>query len=312
MNEIKLPEKMQTCLEKFTECLDKIMEEYEAKQPACSLYHYTSSEGLLGMLSSKELWLTHFSFLNDPSELKHGRERIINHANSFVQKTIYDGRLKYFWSIFPESFYEACREMDFYINSFSLAENDLTQWRSYANNGRGFCLEFTPNLVHALPNKYENGQTFFLKLRYEKSEIHDSCNQVISMAEEFVKQCLLDGSSLSDIEFKFIGEMHKEIATLALFLDGQLKHSCYESEKEFRFMWMGKSLFKPEFRLSSQGYLIPYIKLPLQIQSGEQLLKKVWIGPVNGTEPQALQRFLMAQGYEGVEVEKSNLPYRIY
>ena len=42
------------------------MEQYDNKL----IYHYTSSSGLLGILSSESLWFTDFSVLNDESEGK--------------------------------------------------------------------------------------------------------------------------------------------------------------------------------------------------------------------------------------------------
>jgi len=38
------------------------------------LYHYTDANGLLGILESKEIFLTQSDYLNDSSELIHGWE----------------------------------------------------------------------------------------------------------------------------------------------------------------------------------------------------------------------------------------------
>ena len=35
------------------------------------LYHYTTPEGLLGILKNKELWYSHIDYLNDESEIKY-------------------------------------------------------------------------------------------------------------------------------------------------------------------------------------------------------------------------------------------------
>src|SRR2546423_10494745 len=36
------------------------------------LYHYTSADGLLGMLQGRQLWATNVRFMNDTSELAYG------------------------------------------------------------------------------------------------------------------------------------------------------------------------------------------------------------------------------------------------
>ena len=55
------------------------MEQYNNKL----IYHYTSSSGLLGILSSESLWFTDFSVLNDESEG--------NYIYSLVKDVLYSG-----------------------------------------------------------------------------------------------------------------------------------------------------------------------------------------------------------------------------
>lgn len=42
-----------------------------------NLYHYTTWEGALGILKSRSLWATHYKFLNDYSEIKLFRDRLV-------------------------------------------------------------------------------------------------------------------------------------------------------------------------------------------------------------------------------------------
>src|SRR5690242_13531964 len=44
------------------------------------LYHYTSGDALLKILETKELWATHFRYLNDREELQLGEGVIQNEA----------------------------------------------------------------------------------------------------------------------------------------------------------------------------------------------------------------------------------------
>jgi hypothetical protein len=44
-------------------------EEAAAEKPPDVLHHYTSSEGLLGIIQAHELWATNVLYLNDASEL---------------------------------------------------------------------------------------------------------------------------------------------------------------------------------------------------------------------------------------------------
>ena len=51
------------------------------------LVHYTSAAGLAGILKSQTLWATHYSFLNDATEVKHWFEsRFPEHIRTIVKK----------------------------------------------------------------------------------------------------------------------------------------------------------------------------------------------------------------------------------
>jgi hypothetical protein len=42
------------------------------------LYHYTTLDGLLGILDKKELWATGISYLNDTSEFEAGKNALFD------------------------------------------------------------------------------------------------------------------------------------------------------------------------------------------------------------------------------------------
>lgn len=317
--DVALPDKMQNYLKKLKGFADRIMSEHETNiddaKPGFSLCHYTSGEALLGMLRREELWLTHFSFLNDPYEMIYGHKEIIAHAQKHSNKSIHDPRLQFFWSMFPDPFFEVCNEREDSVFSFSTTANDLTQWRSYASNGRGFCLEFNLNLLNAInfKDKNEDEDIFIVKMYYK--DTHDIYNSAISLIEESIQNCVSLNATPSPIEALFMEEIAKEIANLALYLNVVLKHPCYESEREHRLLWKGNPISNIRFRLSAQENLISYIPVPLKIKTGPRVLERVWIGPSNATEPKVLKQFFISEGYSSEQVPeiiKSDLPYRVY
>ena len=55
------------------------------------IYHYTSPEGLRGIIDSGELWLTNTAFVNDTTEGKSlGNESNLFEENDFENKEIWD------------------------------------------------------------------------------------------------------------------------------------------------------------------------------------------------------------------------------
>jgi hypothetical protein len=63
--------------------MEKVSEVYR------NLYHYTTWEGLLGILKSRSLWATHYRFLNDFTEIILFRERLITLMLPFVSQAYY-------------------------------------------------------------------------------------------------------------------------------------------------------------------------------------------------------------------------------
>lgn len=99
-------------------------------------YHYTTVEGLRGIIENKCLWATEIGFLNDPSET-HYIEDIIRQIckKSPDCKKIYD----YFNSeSYKSLFFDNTSK---YIISMSEARDSLSMWNYYAK-GNGYCIKF--------------------------------------------------------------------------------------------------------------------------------------------------------------------------
>ena len=106
------------------------------------IYHYTDVNGLMGILRERRFRLSHISTLNDPAEMHYGRKLIgeilaarINEASEVSREFLtqlgsafqgYSGGIQ-----------------DHFLISFCGKGNLLSQWRTYADQGRGYSLGFT-------------------------------------------------------------------------------------------------------------------------------------------------------------------------
>ena len=154
MNHTTFPTELSLALQDFglrsDEHLTKLQEDTKIAQP---LYHYTGAAGLLGIITSQQLWFTNYLHLNDPSELRYGvgiaRRLLLEAGESCADDLI---------GLFTTTAERLCRNenlagpFDFYIASFSRDRNDLGQWRSYADDGQGFVLGLAPHLFHVDEN----------------------------------------------------------------------------------------------------------------------------------------------------------------
>ncbi|GHF02451.1 DUF2971 domain-containing protein [Thalassotalea profundi] len=90
-------------------------------------YHYTDAETALKILTKKELWMTHISYLNDTQEGKDLREHLNPKVNNPEIHKILD---------YIDSHYES------YVCSLSKNGDLLSQWRGYCPKGEGYAIGF--------------------------------------------------------------------------------------------------------------------------------------------------------------------------
>lgn len=96
------------------------------------LYHYTSGQGLYGILNSSELHCSHVNFMNDPSEDIYFEEILTKvFEESPIAKNIYN-------AMYNESYIRAIADpFDRYVASFSKNRDSLSMWNYYAK-GNGY------------------------------------------------------------------------------------------------------------------------------------------------------------------------------
>ena len=118
----------------------------ERISPPGVLYHYTSAEGLRGILSSRALWMTDIRYMNDLSELQYATDRLAARLDARLAKDL--------GAVGRKEFIESCRRnigargpgQSVFSVSFCEDGNLLSQWRAYRGQGGGYALGF--DFVH--------------------------------------------------------------------------------------------------------------------------------------------------------------------
>lgn len=108
----------------------------QATQP---IYHYTSSEGLIGIVESNRLRASEASGLNDLAEVRAGWRRVRQWLAAEPKSEAVD----FLRSLAEEPLQE---EHEVFVLSASTAGDDANQWRLYANRGYGYAIELEPSV----------------------------------------------------------------------------------------------------------------------------------------------------------------------
>jgi hypothetical protein len=130
----------------------KRRDDSDAANAPQTLYHLTDTAGFVGIVSSKRLWASLVTSLNDASEVEYGltlavdilRERLASRGSAFDSAT-----LKYLLdpsSAPPETWSERFP----LVISFCGDCRKSGQWLHYGRSGRGIAVGFTPRIAKSV------------------------------------------------------------------------------------------------------------------------------------------------------------------
>jgi hypothetical protein len=229
------------------------------------LHHYTTERGLAGILATETIWATHFSDLNDASEVKFMREplarvltdrlrRLIitrqNESSSMLIKVQQAGGTEKVATGLARSLVDIMYQITFdslefgapFIASFCSHAADqsyerdhglLSQWRGYGSAG-GYCIVFkTAEIIELLKKEFADFHYTHMNINsarynHQGDDISSTFSELVNYCELFVSDAL-DGNrdpSRDD--------------GLGPFLEGAtlLKHQGFHEEREVRIVAM--------------------------------------------------------------------------
>ncbi len=288
-----------------------------------TIYHYTSLEGLKGIIETHEIWLTNTEFVNDTTECK-----ALSKIDGLLDK-VKNPYLKDKVLLFSINYNS---DNDTYISSFSKVSNSLEQWRAYGN----YCIGFeAKKLIKSNFNLYE--------CVYE---------------EDAIKRWILEKSKINEWEEKSLGDLFKKGAAMALLYHAskKYKNKHYKNEEEIRLIvtsnhkWRYENspeMYKNQPPIHFRDHPIfkvpvPYVKFFVTNEKrqenkqgkgssksvGQQKeekrekemnqkklllpIKEIWIGPMVHQEKAnlACEILLNEKGYKDFKVFSSEIPYR--
>lgn len=284
-----------------------------------SLYHYTDSGGLMGILDSGQLWGTHVAYLNDSQEFSYGVESICTMIAEYAE-----------WVKNPEAdrgeqaevlsqIIVAVRDRVLrarevledqfgpFVTCFSMFGDDLSQWRGYANGGYAICFdgEALKEQVQQTQGPSDYVQTPSSALKPELHQVEyipkKQSERLAEMVDDHVAEIVAAATSddfRSEVPLAQ-GRLIEKIIPLA----AAMKHFAFVGEAEQRLIAHTSETF---YTPSPIG-LIPRVRFKFEPSA----VKKVIVGPssLGETKKLSLERYLR-HNYPHVEVVQSKVPYR--
>jgi hypothetical protein len=268
------------------------------KKPPKLLYHYTTQEGLIGIIEKRSIWASKIQYLNDTQEFKLA----INLARDSLKK------LKYSKNSMKSKIDEMIEDLEeipdinVFVCSFSEKEDLLSQWRAYSSFGNGYCIGFSTKVL--LQHLKQDRLNFFLVPCIYK----EACQKKI--INQLVKDALANNAKRTNIN-SAVGCYNPQLAFIdcLVTLAPILKNSSFKEEAEWRLISTPKAIglkFRP-----GRSTIIPYIEYIYCLKNITPLCKIITgPSPESKLKKAAVQSLLQYNSFNKCKVIESKIPFR--
>ncbi|PMK84188.1 hypothetical protein BCT90_01495 [Vibrio lentus] len=268
-------------------------------------FHYTSINGLLGILENNTLRMCSYRTMNDPGELKWFVGTILESINrdKGSTETEFLNTVRSVLENEPTNAYMAC---------FSSDKDLLSQWRAYADDGQGVAIgfnlsqsTFTNNRPYTEPTTNTDQSTGYFDVEYEVETPQDICKDFVELFKDFSKH-------VEEAPYTLI-PWARLFAFNLMQRSVSLKHSAYKEEKECRLLSLAPmgldkesfgSISNVKFKASSDK-LTSY----LDYKFPKNIITEIVLGPRSNIDQSELTLFLHKYGYENIIITQSSTPY---
>lgn len=257
-----------------------------------TMFHYTSIDGLKGLIESRVFRATEYHYLNDEKEFSYVDELLLeiideNYADEkyyhLLRESVINNQNKY-----REE--ESILENSYYVISFSKKRDNLTLWAEFASYGCN--IEVEPFQLLDFDNLAYHGYVYYKKDK-QKEIISNAMRLILSEFTDVPYDTNKDIKDyLNKLEEEVIILISELLVRISSYYGMAMKEEVYEAEEEYRFIFSAKEK-EVSFRIK-ENLMIPYTEIPLNINCNFDALKSVTLAPLNGTEMcrYAIQKFL--------------------
>lgn len=256
-----------------------------------TVYHYTDSSGIKGIVETNSIWLSHADFLNDKQEARIGRSLGFEMLNEVSSGTAHDAPelVRKIAKVATDRLLQSERfptnpdahiQNGLFIASFSTHCDDLAQYRGYSTTNSRYCIGFSRSKLEELAAASE---LEFRQVTYDAEVFKDQ------LYAKFVANChaMIDSHIQRNYHpddpyhwhFPDIPDMVEDLLKQNALL---AKHRAFRAEGEWRLHTRPKTLGSYVgtqslyFRSAARG-LVPYISQSLQ--GVQEPIVSVLVGP---------------------------------
>jgi hypothetical protein len=293
------------------------------------LYHYTTQDGLLGIIEKQEFWATDVRFLNDTEEFEAGIKTAIAMSKQAASVSGEDGRktVDYFENILRFSFSKQpvysvsltgpLKNYETLPDSIDDPGDRLNMWRGYSGRGiaysiglprKGFSVNIDGVDLHECSYRQDTKEEY---LTEAINSFGDLLNEYNRKGNEKIGRGIPYEQAMNEMR----SELDEGVSKILPDLKSQVaacKHESFWEEREWRLTVALPSDHDSVFYSSGRFGITPRLRVQLRGPDGLLPIKRIVVGPCpHAAEAlESTKGLLIRNGYSGIEVSGSQIPYR--
>ncbi len=215
------------------------------------LYHYTTPPGLKGILESRSLWCGHAFYFNDPNEIKYGTD-LIHDILIDIRAREANREIQTFLEKLSEQLGWTFKGLDYnpFMVCFCEPSTMLSQWRSYADGGMGYCIGFNfSDAIHHADNLEDLSPERRPTLRqviYREDDQRKLAYEYLETVIDAVRASRNGGTHRTAHWMDVVSVMAAQAVNHLIDMVLCFKRHEYGEEREWRLLWVTQPGHLPE------------------------------------------------------------------
>jgi hypothetical protein len=265
------------------------------------LFHYTTLDGTFGILNSSSIWAGYALQTNDEEEIRHGLALCIEEFKNFRFSFYTSGQnLKNNIINFLESERKRPR-MDIFLVCFTTNDDQLSQWRGYANQGNGGCIGLDTNFF-----RHEGGIPIVQVIYDQPSKIA----KIHALLRDFDNMVsgIISGTPGGTIQSnQAVEHVYRAIITGFLLLSCGFKNEGFKEENEWRLVQFIPHVKKTSF-LAHGRFVRMYFHIKI-VDKTKKALSSIRLGPCVPVGQEYIFEKLLKKKRYAFTTTRSKIPF---
>jgi Protein of unknown function (DUF2971) len=283
------------------------------------IYHYCSIEAAISILTNKTIRFSDINMMNDAEESQWGYSIFEQAASQILKrdgltddfKKLIEGLDLEFIDVIDRVWSPMGQKILQFISCFSTDGDSLSQWRAYADDGRGVAVGFRVGELRQLPIQMLDVEYIYENQLLEmRAAIAATFNiyKVSKDIDNLFDLCALLAASAIGFKNPAWGDEKEVRCQHALSLN--IDDNCWRVLDEGGTSYGRKTKGQTVKFINRNGSIVACVDIPFLVNEKQKPIAEIVLGPKFPNAEGNLKLLLGNNGYSGVEIKNAGSAYR--